>query len=286
MQEPFNLFADRVGVIATMHHKEKVIAPLLETQLGVQLVVSQGLNTDAFGTFTRDIKRPGDQLYTARRKAETAMALTGLSLAVASEGSFGPHPALPYLPCNREIVVLIDREQELEIVGQAISTETNYSHRQVTSLTDALAFAQEIGFPSHGLIAMSDPPPFSATVMFKGITSDAQLVEIVAGLLQRFGQVHLETDMRALHNPTRMRVIAEATRDLLHKLNQRCPQCGYPGFEVAEQQAGLPCALCRTPTPLSLAIVQHCQKCRFSQTLRFPTGQTAADPGQCAYCNP
>lgn len=267
-----------------MHHKERAMAPLLEAQLGVQLIVPQGFNTDAFGTFTRDIKRPGDQLYTARRKAETAMRLTGLTLAFASEGSFGSHPAIPYLPYNCEIVVLIDREHDLEIVGQAISTETNYNHRQVTSLVDARAFAEKIGFPTHGLIAMGSSSPASA--VFKGITTEAQLIEIVAGLLQRFGQVHLETDMRALYNPTRMRVIAEATRDLLRKLGQRCPQCDYPGFDIVEQQSGLPCALCHTPTSLVLESVQQCQKCSFSHTIRFPAGQTVADPGQCAYCNP
>jgi hypothetical protein len=94
---PFqDLFHNKTGVLATMHQKEQVIAPILE-HLGIKIVVPQGLNTDEFGTFSRDIKRPGDQLQAARLKAERAMALTGLTLAFASEGSFGPHPSIPYL---------------------------------------------------------------------------------------------------------------------------------------------------------------------------------------------
>ena len=67
------LFADRVGVLATMHQKEIVIAPLVEQELGVKVVVPENLDTDAFGTFTREIKRPGDQLEAARLKAEKSI---------------------------------------------------------------------------------------------------------------------------------------------------------------------------------------------------------------------
>jgi hypothetical protein len=269
-----------------MHHKEKVMAPLLEQQLGVQIVVPQDFNTDAFGTFTRQINRPGDQRYTARLKAEAAMDLTGLSLSFASEGSFGPHPALPYLSYCQEMVILVDRHHDLEIIGQSHSTETNYCAKSVTSLEEAQRFAQKVGFPTHGLIALSEAKPTASSVVFKGITTDAQLRENVTELLRQFGQAHLETDMRAMYNPSRMKVIAQATQDLLRKLNQFCPQCGVPGFDVVERQPGLPCELCGLPTPLALTAVQRCQRCSFDQIIPFPNGQKAADPAQCAYCNP
>jgi hypothetical protein len=81
------LFANRVGVLATMHQKERVMAPLLEKELGIKVIVPPNFNTDSFGTFTREIKRPGDQLETARLKAEKALLLTGETLAFASEGA-------------------------------------------------------------------------------------------------------------------------------------------------------------------------------------------------------
>lgn len=272
--------------MATMHQKEQVIAPILEPDLGVQIIIPQEFNTDEFGTFTRETKRPGDQLNAARLKAEKAMALTGLSLAFASEGSFGPHPSIPFLACNREIVLLSDHDHDLEIVGQAISTETNYSSQQVTTLEAALAFAEKIGFPAHGLVAMSDAQPTQSSTLVKGITHETQLRETVTWLLKKVGQVHLETDMRAMHNPTRMKVIAQATHDLIRRVNQRCPQCGYPGFSPGERKAGLPCAICRFPTNLTLAVTYRCKKCNFNSTTYFPEGQEFADPAQCSYCNP
>ena len=269
-----------------MHQKEQVIAPILAINLGVQIVVPQGLNTDEFGTFTRDILRTGDHLQAARLKAEKAMTLTGLTLAVASEGSFGPHPTIPFLACDREIVVLIDRDQDLEIVGQAISIETNYSHQRVTTLEAALAFAEKIGFPAHGLVAMSEAHPTQSPFIFKGITDEAELLETVTWLLQTFGQAYLEPDMRAMHNPTRMRVIAEATHDLVRQIRRCCPACGCPGFTVVERQAGLPCVLCGCPTTLALAITYYCRKCNFSQVVNSPDGQEFADPAHCSICNP
>lgn len=55
-----------------MHQKEKVIAPLLEQELCIKVIVPQDFNTDIFGTFTRDVKRPGTQIATAKLKAEKA----------------------------------------------------------------------------------------------------------------------------------------------------------------------------------------------------------------------
>jgi ribosomal protein S27AE len=282
-QDPFR---SRIGVLATMHQKEQVMAPLLEDRLGVQIVVPQAFNTDEFGTFTRDIKRSGDQLNAARLKTKKALSLTGLTLAFASEGSFGPHPSIPFLPCNLEMVLLSDRNHDLEIVGQAISTETNYASRQVTRLEEAIAFAQTIGFPDHALIAMSDPESVVSSSIFKGIRDETQLVETVDWFLKKFGKAHLETDMRAMHNPTRMKVIAEATHDLIQKINQRCPECGFPGFSPAEYKAGLPCGLCGRPTELTLSVIHYCKRCNTSRIEYFPNGQEFADPAQCLFCNP
>jgi len=55
------LFSDRLAVLATMHQKERVIAPLLERELGIKVIVPPDFNTDIFGTFTREVKRPGTQ---------------------------------------------------------------------------------------------------------------------------------------------------------------------------------------------------------------------------------
>jgi len=62
------LFVNRVAVLATMHHKEKVIAPIIEQELGIKVIVPQDFDTDRFGTFTREVKRTGNQIEAARLK--------------------------------------------------------------------------------------------------------------------------------------------------------------------------------------------------------------------------
>lgn len=47
------------------------------------------------------------------------MELAGLPLGMASEGSFGPDPYVGMFPWNVEILVLIDDELGLELVGMA-----------------------------------------------------------------------------------------------------------------------------------------------------------------------
>jgi hypothetical protein len=278
------LFSNRVGILATMHQKEIVIAPLLE-QLGIKVIVPPDLNTDVFGTFTRDIERSGTQIEAARLKAEKALALTGETLAFASEGTFCPHPGLPYISSNREIVILLDKENNLEIIGEEFSLETNHNFQIIHNIEEAYKFATKVGFPEHGLIVISDSAKDSGEI-FKGIITDKQLEEAVNFALKNSSnqKVHIETDMRAMYNPTRMRNIEKATRNLLKKINNFCPSCGMPGFEITQRIKGLPCASCYTPTLLTRAVKYQCKKCGFSQEKLFPDGKYA-DPGQCMYCN-
>jgi hypothetical protein len=281
-------FAGRVAIIATMHHKEQAIAPPLVAALGVRPDVPTNFNTDHFGTFTRDVQRPADQLATARLKAQAALDQTGKTLAIASEGSFGPHPQIPFVPCDRELVLLLDLEHNLEIVGQAVSTETNYRAQTIRSVNEALAFAQAMGFPDHGLVIMPTADGASPKAIAKGITTETALTAAVETALEHstHGTAHIETDMRAHLNPTRMRVISQATEHLVQVISQRCPACDCPGFRIVRRNPGLPCAWCQTPTSLTLSVTYRCQRCDWEHLKNFPDGQQTADPGNCPYCNP
>ncbi|OWY66523.1 hypothetical protein B7486_36275 [cyanobacterium TDX16] len=283
-----SLFTGRVAVIATMHKKEEAIAPIVEPELGVQCIVPNDFNTDIFGTFTRDIARPADQIATAKLKAKKALEITGETIAIASEGSFAPHPDLPFISANREIVVLVDTLNQLEIIGQEISTETNFNSQSVRTVEEAESFARKIGFPSHGLVVMLSSDSLERTEIFKGIDTEEKLIEIVTFALSKSstGKVHIETDMRALHNPTRMQNIAKATKNLIQKIHQICPNCACPGFDAIAQRRGLPCGLCNLPTSAIRSVVYQCQKCSFQQEKLFPQGVKVADPSQCMYCNP
>lgn len=280
------LFTNRIAVLASMHRKEQVIAPLIEAQLGVKLQVLSNLDTDQFGTFSRDRPRPGNQRETARAKAEAALAHSGATLAIASEGSFGPHPSLPWLPCNRELVLLWDQQYQLEVVGEALSTQTNYRQQTISNLSQALEFASQVGFPEHGLILLSNPQQPAQGKIWKGIVTETALAEAVAQACHNTASAQIETDMRALYNPTRMAVIAEATQNLLEILASRCPKCDWPGFAIQSVVPGLPCQLCQLPTRQTLAVVYQCQHCHHQETQPNPEGLTLADPTYCDYCNP
>ena len=123
------MFRGRNLIIATKHKKEAVISPLIEKKLGVKCIVPDGFDSDIFGTFTGEIDRVNDPVSTARDKCLEAMALFNCDLGIASEGSFGPHPSLYLIPADDEILMFIDKKNNLEIIAREISNETNFNGR-------------------------------------------------------------------------------------------------------------------------------------------------------------
>jgi len=276
------IFANRIAAIATMHQKERVITPILHQEFGITTIVPANFNTDQFGTFTREIERTGAQIAAARHKAKAALAITGLDLAIASEGSFFPHPSFPIIAANREILLLIDRANNLEIIGELFSTDTNFEHRLVKNQQEAEDFANRIGFPAHALIAIA--PDGKIT---KGINTIPVLNQVIELSINEFPNqpIHLETDMRASHNPTRMTNIQQVTWDLVKKMQSLCPKCNSPGFAIEAYKPGLLCGYCGIPTTQILAEVYKCHKCGFSEE-RIYSNQLTADPQYCLFCNP
>ncbi|MFM2249669.1 MAG: hypothetical protein RLZZ358_596 [Bacteroidota bacterium] len=277
-------FEGRTLVIASMHRKEEVLKPLLEQGLGITVQVAEGLNTDLLGTFSGEIARLADPLTTARKKCELAMKLTGCDLVLASEGSFGPHPAAFFLPANEEWLLLVDRKNNLEIHARHLSLETNFSGQEFHSIEELEAFASKAGYPSHGLILRRSKDELEG--LLKGITDPDQLRTAALQLLENQGAGYVETDMRAMFNPTRMQVIQETTQLLIQKLNSCCPSCQLPGFAVTSSESGLPCSLCGTPSSAALAHLLVCSHCQHQEKVLYPHGKKTEDPQYCQVCNP
>ncbi len=281
---PKDFFAGRQLVIATKHGKEKVIGPLLKEALGVELIVPQDFDTDQFGTFSGEVERPVDPVEAARLKCKLACEQYNCSLAIASEGSFGPHPSLYFVPGDDEIVVMIDNANKLEFKARSISTKTNFSGDLFTSWREAEKFAQMVSFPSHGLIIRNKKEGYEGLV--KGVSTWEELRLHFERFLRDYGQVFLETDMRAMHNPTRMTVIEEATMKLIEHILKTCPNCTTPGFEIVKVKSGLPCSQCNMPTRSTKAYIYSCQKCNYQQEELYPKGKKTEDPMYCDWCNP
>ena len=281
-------YKNTVAVLATMHGKERVIGPVLAQGLGLRVALAMGMNTDRFGTFSREIERTGSQLDAARAKIAAGFDYAPYARAgLASEGSFGPHPYIPFLAPGRELVLLIDRERGLELTGHFASPETNYGHAVVSDMEAAAAFAQRSKFPEHGLIVMGcvDEKPAPGLALFKDVVDFAALEKAVGLVVAKCGAAFVEADMRAHRNPTRMRAIARAASDLVRRFRSRCPACALPGFDVTERIAGLPCECCSEPTHVIRAEILTCQACDYRRE-RPATSATTADPGRCESCNP
>ena len=275
------------AVLATMHAKERVIAPILHDEPGLRVNVPHGIETDRFGTFSREINRQGSALDAARAKIAAAFDLDStVRIGLASEGSFGPDPHIPFFAVGHELVLLIDRETGLELAGNYAGPETNFAHVVVSSLAEARAFAERSGFPAHGLIVMAcqDGQPAPALLIDKEVTDADRLEATVRETLRLCGAAYIEADMRAHRNPTRMTAIARATRDLVRRFNSRCPRCSWPGFDVTRRIPGLRCSECSTPTRRTLAEQVGCLHCGHLE--ERPTSTPAADPGECDVCNP
>jgi hypothetical protein len=282
-------FRGRLAVLATMHRKEQVIAPILEDALGLRVEVLRGIDTDRFGTFTREVPRPGTQCETARVKAQAALAaVPEADFGLASEGSFGPHPWLPWVAGGRELVMLAGRDGGLELVGADLTAETNDGSRLVGSVADALAFAQEIGFPTHAVVVMGvrNGKPDVSNGLHKGLMTTEALEVAVRAVLEQDGAAHLESDMRAHVNPTRMAAIGRAAQDLVRVALSGCPRCGRPGFDIVERLRGLPCAECGLPTRRVRMDIFGCAGCGFREERPPATGTAPASPGECDVCNP
>lgn len=279
-----HLFAGRLLAIATKHQKEKVIAPIFESSLHVKSVVPHDLDTDLLGTFTGETERTHDALTCARKKSLMAMELTGCDIAVASEGSFGAHPELPFVHANEEIVLFSDRKHNLEIVWRELSFETNFNGKFVSSYQELEAFAEQAMFPSHAIILRKSPD--ENIDIFKGITKPHMLHTGYNYLSRKYRRVYAETDMRAMCNPMRMQTIEKAAGKLAEKICTHCVSCNTPGFGLTDVERGLPCSACHSPTRSIKGHVYSCKKCSYKEIKLYPNEKTSEDPMYCDYCNP
>lgn len=268
----------------TRHGKVPLIAPILEPATGCTLVHIEQVDTDQFGSFTRDIARPGSQLDAARAKAQAGLQASGLPLALASEGAFVQDPFTGLMPWNVELIVLIDPRHGSEIVGIAQGPARCGQGWAKDSLA-LLQLAVELGFPEHQLCVRPDHSEDPR--VHKGLASEAALLSAFATALAQSsqGQVFVESDLRAHCNPTRQAMIRRAAEDLRHKMLSCCPACGRPGYAVTRHRPGRLCRACGAATALTLARIWSCGHCQHSEE-RVELGDVWASPSHCHRCNP
>ena len=284
-------YQDRSLVLASRHGKERAMARPFRRGLGLELVVADQIDTDHFGTFTGERPRPADALTTCRLKAEAALDATGASLGVASEGSFGPHPSIPFLPLAIEWMTFVDRRRDLVISERLEGPPTNFSHTVIAADADPGSWLERIGFPAHAVIVRphrGDPCPSDPSAIVRGLHCPQALAQAIRGAaaLSVDGLALLQTDMRAHCNPTRMASIRRLAFALVRRIRTPCPSCESPGWGLVDRVVGLPCEGCGRPSELLAAQVLGCVACKHRHQVPRPDGLSWADPGSCSFCNP
>ncbi len=278
------MFQGRELTIVTKHGKENIFFPLFEQHFKIGSYHVPEIDTDQLGTFTGEVERSFNPLETVKRKCQLGHVNTGNDLVIANEGSFGPHPDVFFTSIAEEIIYLIDYHNNIECFVKHISFETNFLTTEITSIHQLKRFVEKAKFPSHALIIRKDR--YNSEEIIKGIKHWDTLVEHTEEYLLKFGKCLLETDMRAMNNPTRMKVIEEATNLLIQKLQNSCPQCCKPGFGRTKSNSGLPCSLCGLPTSSLFSYDFECSYCHHTETIFYPYQKKVEDPMYCNYCNP
>jgi hypothetical protein len=272
-------FEGRKIVIATKHGKENVIGPALQEAFRMNYSVA-AFDTDLLGTFSGEVERVLTPLEAAREKCRIALEADDAELAIASEGSFGTHPTLYFMPSDEEILLLVDRKNDLEIAVKHTSLQTNYGYFSIESDEPLADFLKRVKFPSHALMVKE------SGYLEKGIQTSEQLDRAINECLSLHGQYQLMTDMRAMYNPSRMEVIQEATDKLIQKMQSQCPACSRPGFGIKDALTGLLCSSCSMPTRSIKAVMYMCAGCHYTEKADFPEGKMEEDPMFCDFCNP
>jgi hypothetical protein len=276
--------SERRAVLGTKHGKEKQIAPPLR-RCGIVLEVAS-FDTDQFGTFSGEIARTRDPRGTARAKAEAALELVTCSLGIASEGTFMPHPEVPFVTMDVELLVAIDQDWGVVHEVEA-ADEAPYALRIDVDLaspqSDLVRRLYEVGFPDQAMIVRAEHPEIGS--VRKGIVDHGELVRAIDEVAKRaeVSTVVIESDLRAHCSPGRQRTIIRAAELLAERLARRCEACGCPGYGELEIVRGLPCAYCDAPTRFPAFRRDGCRSCGASEL--SPLGESA-DPRYCEFCNP
>ena len=267
------------AVITTQHSKEELIAPAL-TALGIELIHHK-FDTDTLGTFSGEIPRTLPQRDAALKKARIGMDATGMKCGLASEGSIGPDPIVPFINSAIESIAWIDDVNEIEIVEYERGTEVVAVKIEITSLDALDDFLNRADFPNHALIAYSAS---KKGPIYKGLRDLAELEKAV-GALTKTESAIIESDLRAHMSPSRSEVIRHCAEKLAKRLQELCARCETPGFGVIANLYGLNCEECGENVGQAVrGELKGCAKCEYKEEKL--NGKESASPAQCGSCNP
>jgi hypothetical protein len=264
-------------LLSSKHQKEGLLQPIFEP-FGLHLLVNEGFDTDAYGTFCGAIPRTEGPKITVKEKCLAGMSFAGKRQGLASEGSFGPHPSIPFLTINEEWLVYIDLDRKLEIFGRSTTLEVCHARLGYHDAAELPTFLTNCSFGPQGLVFKDTE---NANVLVKGIQDQTQLEQ----LMQQFPKWEIETDLRAHMNPQRQKNIIAAAKDLTERMHRYCPQCDQPDFSVQKVSGNLLCEICLQKSNAYQYLEYSCLHCQH-QLIEQRKDKNFEDPQYCNHCNP
>ena len=273
---------ERIG-LATIHAKERAVAPPFRRLMGAEIVVAPNLDTDALGTFSGEIPRPDALVETSLLKAELVFRAMDVDCGIASEGSYGPIDRLPLNAGGLEIMAFVDRKRGIRLVETLVTHRTNWRLLRFKAGDPRIAAAvTALGFPDYGVFVLRSD--WSHPI--KGLT---RLDDVVSAMRQQAdsspdGVSVLISDMRAHRNPTRMKVLRALSWKLAKRLAVLCPKCKAPGFGHIDSRRGLPCEDCGTATHWIDFEIDGCAACGHAMSRPRKDGRKTASRLSCKAC--
>ncbi len=269
--------------LATKHGKLGQIAPRIEA-LGNWKVELVEIDTDQFGTFSREVAREKSPRDTAIAKATAAGNLAGTDYGIASEGTIGSHPAYPWVNSDHEILALVRKDESFVLTESFLSTEIQAHSQQLDVNSDLDEAAAKLDLPRHAAIIFGLTE--TETVLHKGVH---EVEDFKAKIASAFASgeklLQVENDFRAMHSPTRQANISACAELLANRIASLCQACGEIGFGKIGYEYGLPCSECEQIVESVAKAERHgCVSCEHTQ-LR-PLDKQFVDPSRCEFCNP
>lgn len=274
----------RIG-LATIHAKERAIAPPFRRLIDAKVVVAPNLNTDILGTFTGEVPRPDALVETSLLKAELVFRTMDVDCAIASEGSYGPIDRLPFNAGGLEIMAFVDRKRGIRLVETMTTHRTNWRLMAFEAGDPSVPQAvKSLGFPDYGVFVIR------GSVGGHTVKDLATLDAVVAAVDREArrsedGKALVVADMRAHRNPTRMKVLRALAWRLARRLATLCPRCGAPGFGHMLSPRGLPCEACGEPTHWIDFEVDGCACCGHAVARPRSDGRRTAPRLFCKACH-
>ncbi len=277
-------WAGQTVYFGTRHGKARAVQGGLKA-LGIRCVTAR-IDTDAFGTFSGSVPRVASIRETLQAKVQKVFEqVPQARFALASEGSFGPHP-LVGIPSDHEAMLWSERDQPGEIFVDHLSTQVHHFELVVEPGGDALAEIQKTRFPSHALTIRVEGEALPLNTVIRSRHRLEEALRRISKLPGPPRRLYIGADLRAHFNPTRMEVIRELGVKLVERISSLCTICETPGFWPERAGAGVPCPDCGTPTRIPAGHTWGCRHCGHEEHRADPLAPGKVHAGICQNCNP